>query len=439
MPVDETSAQRPAESGAPRPAPLSLDLTAEITELTEQIIACASVSGDEGRLADAVEDALLGLGGLRVHRDGDTVIARTDTGADQRVVLAGHLDTVPLPSDPHTRGTPGCRGTVPPQWVAAETPGGTTGEAPTEGSGEAPRGVAGVSGVAGPSAAARADDDVLYGRGATDMKGGVAVQLKLAADVATRLQTLTAAQSLDREVTWVFYDHEEVEASKSGLGRVLRTSPELLEADFAVLLEPTHGAVEGGCNGTCRLRVTVPGVASHSGRAWMGRNAIHAAAPVLAVLEAYEPRTVDVDGLAYREGLNAVSISGGIAGNVIPDACTVEINYRFAPDKTEAQAHDHVREVLRTAGVDDELIEVTDSSPGARPGLDHPAAQDFVAAVAGEPKPKYGWTDVARFSALGVPAVNFGPGDPLLAHTDDEHVTAGSLRACYAAMHRWLG
>lgn len=426
MPVDETSADRTsgtssatssdsAPGGASAPAaPLILDLTAEITQLTEQVIACESVSGNETRLADAVESALLGLGGLRVHRDGDTVIARTDTGADQRVVLAGHLDTVPLPSDPETRGTPGFRGTVPPQWVAAD------GAEASADDGERP------------------DGDVLYGRGATDMKGGVAVQLALAADVADRLRTMTAAQSLACDVTWVFYDHEEVEAAKSGLGRVLRSTPELLEADFAVLLEPTHGAVEGGCNGTCRLRVTVPGVAAHSGRAWKGRNAIHAAAPVLAALEAYEPRTVDVDGLAYREGLNAVSITGGIAGNVIPDACTVEINYRFAPDKTEAQAHDHVREVLRAAGVDEELIEVTDSSPGARPGLEHPAAEAFLAAVDGEPKPKYGWTDVARFSALGVPAVNFGPGDALLAHTDDEHVTVGDLRACLASMRRWL-
>ncbi|MGQ7786524.1 succinyl-diaminopimelate desuccinylase [Nesterenkonia sp. K-15-9-6] len=422
MPVDETSADRTSDSasgsaagGAPAPsAPLTLDLTAEITELTAQLIACESVSGGETRLADAVESALLELGGLRVHRDGDTLVARTDTGADQRVVLAGHLDTVPLPRDPETRGAPGFRGTVPPQWVAADD--------------------AEVSADDG----GRSDDDILYGRGATDMKGGVAVQLALAADVAARLRTMTAAQSLERDVTWVFYDHEEVEAAKSGLGRVLRNSPELLEADFAVLLEPTHGAVEGGCNGTCRLRVTVPGVAAHSGRAWMGRNAIHGAAPVLAALESYEPRTVDVDGLAYREGLNAVSITGGIAGNVIPDACTVEINYRFAPDKTEAQAHDHVREVLGAAGVDEELIEVTDSSPGARPGLDHPAAEAFLAAVDGAPKPKYGWTDVARFSALGVPAVNFGPGDPLLAHTDDEHVTAGALRACLAAMRRWL-
>lgn len=370
-----------------------LDLQGDPALLTEQLIACASVSGQEEALADAVEAALRALGELSLHRDGNTVIARTETGAAERIVLAGHLDTVPLPS------TEGARGTVPPSW---ET---------------------------------RDGQDILYGRGAVDMKAGVAVQLRLAADVAA---ALAAGERLSRDVTWIFYDHEEVEASKSGLGRVLRNSPELLEADFAVLLEPTDGLVEGGCNGTCRLRVTVPGVAAHSGRAWMGENAIHRTAAVLAALEAYEPSTVEVDGLAYREGLNAVSISAGIAGNVIPDECVLEINYRFAPDKTEAQAHEHVRQVLRAAGVADDQIEVTDSSAGARPGLDHPAAQAFLQAVGGEPRPKYGWTDVARFSALGVPAVNFSAGSPLLAHTDDEHVSAAQIRDCWAALRRWL-
>ncbi len=372
---------------------LPLDLHGDPALLTEQLIACESVSGNEAALADAVESSLGALGVLSLHRDGDTVIARTETGAGERVVLAGHLDTVPLPT------TEGARGTVPPTWETRE------------------------------------GEQILYGRGATDMKAGVAVQLKLAADVAA---ALGAGEQLARDVTWVFYDHEEVEASKSGLGRVLRNSPQLLSADFAVLLEPTDGLVEGGCNGTCRLRVTIPGVAAHSGRAWMGENAIHRTASVLAALEAYEPKTVEVDGLAYREGLNAVSISGGIAGNVIPDECTLEINYRFAPDKTEEQAHEHVREVLRAAGVGDSQTEVTDSSSGARPGLDHPAAQDFLCAVGGEPRPKYGWTDVARFSALGVPAVNFSAGNPLLAHSDDEHVAASQIRDCYAALRRWL-
>ncbi|GAA3279954.1 succinyl-diaminopimelate desuccinylase [Nesterenkonia halobia] len=366
---------------------------ADVVELTERIIACASVSGEEAALADAVEAALAGLEVLDLHRDGDTLIARTDTGAAERVVLAGHLDTVPLPSGA------GSRGTVPPQW----------------------------------------EGETLYGRGAVDMKGGVAVQLKLAAEIAAQVRGLAAGASLDREVTWVFYDHEEVASHLSGLGRVMRRVPELLTGDFAVLLEPTDGVVEGGCNGTCRIRATIRGTAAHSGRSWMGRNAIHRAAGVLAALEAYQSRTVEVDGLAYREGMNAVDIAGGVAGNVIPDVCTLEINHRFAPDTTEEQAHERIRALLRDAGVDDEQTEVTDTSAAARPGLDHPVARAFVEAVGGEPKPKYGWTDVARFSALGVPAVNFGPGDPLLCHTDDEHVSATALRACHAALSRWLG
>lgn len=368
-------------------------LSGDVAALTEAIIACESVSGNEKALADAVESALQDLGGLSLHRDGDTIIARTETGAGQRIILAGHLDTVPLPSPP------GSRGTVPPSWEQID------------------------------------GEQVLYGRGATDMKGGVAVQLKLADDVAAHL---AAGGSLDRDITWVFYDHEEVEASKSGLGRVMRSVPELLDGDFAVLLEPTHGVVEGGCNGTCRFEVAIPGVAAHSGRAWMGENAIHGAAGLLQVLSDYTPQTITVEGLDYREGLNAVRIRGGVAGNVIPDSTVVEINYRFAPDKTEEQAHAHVREVLAEAGISADQQKVTDSSAAARPGLDHPAAQAFIDAVGGEPMPKYGWTDVARFSASGVPAVNFGPGDPLLAHSDDEHVTAQALRDCHTALHRWL-
>jgi succinyl-diaminopimelate desuccinylase len=255
------------------------------------------------------------------------------------------------------------------------------------------------------------------------MKGGVAVQLALAA----------ALTEPTRDITFIFYDHEEVEASLSGLGRVAASHPEWLKADFAVLLEPTDGTVEGGCNGTARFDVRVAGKAAHSARAWMGQNAIHGAAEILVRLRDHEPATVHVDGLDYRESLNAVKITGGTAGNVIPDSTVIEVNYRFAPDKTPEQAEDYVRTLLEGF-----TIERTDAAAGARPGLQHPAAAAFVAAVGAEPKPKYGWTDVARFSALGVPAVNFGPGDALLAHTDDEHVHADAVRACLRALTTWL-
>lgn len=376
---------------APEPAPalsgtLALDLRQDVSLLTAALMDIESVSGNEQRLAGAVESALRNVPQLTVLRDGDAIIARTELGRAERVILAGHLDTVPLPL------APGSLGTVPSTWE---------------------------SGVPG--------EGVLYGRGATDMKGGVAVQLALAATM------FDGGAQPARDVTFVFYDHEEVEAVKSGLGRLVRHHGDLLQGDFAILLEPTDGTVEGGCNGTSRFEATTVGESAHSARAWMGSNAIHAAAPILARLAEYQPRTITVDGLDYRESLNAVKIKGGTAGNVIPDRCVVEINYRFAPDKTPDQAEAHVRELLE--GFD---VVRTDAAAGARPGLTHPAAASFVAAVGAEPKPKYGWTDVARFSELGVPAVNFGPGDALLAHKDNEHVHADAIRACLAALRKWL-
>lgn len=384
----DTSAETP-QPDAGRPVDLP-DLASgpDVAELTATLLDAYSVSDWETDLADAVEQALRALPRLETRRIGDSVVARTDLGLAHRVILAGHLDTVPLPT------VEGARGTVPSAW----------------------------------------DGDVLYGRGAVDMKSGVAVQLALAGLVGAADGPTPAY-----DVTWVFYDHEEVDAMHSGLARVGREAPELLEADFAVLLEPTDGVVEGGCNGTNRYRVAFRGVAAHSGRAWRGHNAIHDAGELLTALSRYEPATVTVEGLDYREGLNAIRMDGGVAGNVIPDTCTVEVNYRFAPDKTLEQAHAHVREVFAAAGVDwDEQVEITDASPSARPGLDRPAAASFVAAVGGEPKPKYGWTDVARFSELGVPAVNFGPGDALLAHTDDEHVAREEVHACLRALRAWL-
>lgn len=368
---------------SPEGRPQALDLAADPAQLTAALIDVESVSDHETPLADLVEEALRGLEHLSVHRDGDAIIARTELGRAERVVLAGHLDTVPLPT------AEGSRGTVPSSWSGSDEDG----------------------------------DLTLYGRGATDMKGGVAVQLGLAAQLSEP----------NRDITYVFYDHEEVDSAKSGLARLERSVPDLLQADFAVLLEPTDGTVEGGCNGTLRFVIAPQGLAAHSGRAWRGDNAIHKLADVLSVLADYEPATIEVEGLAYREGLNAIRISGGTAGNVIPDAASVEINYRFAPDKTLEQAQQHCRELFPG-----HELEFVDLSPAARPGLDRPSAAAFVAAVGQEPKPKYGWTDVARFSAMGVPAVNFGPGDALLAHTDDEHVSAEAIRQCRRVLLSWL-
>ena len=378
-----TSHPAPADRPTPPSAPVpSLELTHDVAELTAQLIDIRSVSDEEGPLADAVEEALSGLEHLSVHRLGDTVVARTEQGREQRIILAGHLDTVPLPT------TAGARGTVPSRWSQED------------------------------------GAHILYGRGATDMKGGVAVQLALAAE-------LTAPH---RDLTFVFYDHEEVSSELSGLGALIRQHPELIEdGDFAVLLEPTDGTIEGGCNGTLRFWLSTRGTAAHSGRAWRGHNAIHDLTEPLRILSEYQPRQAEVDGLVYREGLNAVQIEGGVAGNVIPDAARLHINYRFAPDRSLDEAVAHLRELFEGFELD-----FVDLSPGARPGLDAPLARELVDSVGQPPRPKYGWTDVARFSALGIPAVNFGPGDALLAHTDDEHVAAQAVRDCRDQLRRWL-
>lgn len=349
----------------------ALDLDLPGPELTAKLCDIESVSGNEARLADAIEQELGELAHLRIDRDGDTVIARTDLGRPERVVIAGHLDTVP---------------------VAGNLP-------------------------------VRRQGDHIWGRGTVDMKGGVAVALRLAAHV----------RRPNRDVTYVFYDNEEVESDKNGLGRVAAAHPDWLAGTFAILMEPTSATVEGGCNGTMQINVTVRGRAAHSARWWVGSNAIHSAGRVLDRLRSYEPAEVEVDGLTYREGLSAVGIRGGIAGNVIPDECVIAINFRFAPSRSEEEAQEHVRAVL--GGFD---VAVTDSAPGSRPGLTHPAVASFAATVGGEPRAKQGWTDVARFSAIGVPAVNYGPGDPQLAHHDDERVDVAEILACEETMRRWL-
>ncbi|MEU4625567.1 succinyl-diaminopimelate desuccinylase [Actinoplanes sp. NPDC023801] len=348
----------------------TLDLTGDVVELTRTICDIPSVSGDEKALADAVENALRTLPHLEVLRDGDAVVARTSLGRPTRVVLAGHLDTVPIADN-----------------------------LPTV-----------------------LDGDLLRGRGTVDMKAGVAVMLKLALLEAPR-----------HDLTFVFYDHEEVAAKLNGLGRLVRNHPEWLAGDFAILGEPSDGTVEGGCQGTMRVKITVPGVAAHSARSWKGSNAIHSAGAVLDILRAYVPREPVVDGLRYHEGLNAVKIEGGIAGNVIPDLCTVFVNHRFAPDRDVPAAEAHLREVF--AGFE---VEVVDAAPGARPGLDKPAAKEFVELVGREPQAKLGWTDVSRFAGLGIPAVNFGPGDPLQAHTDGEHVPVPEIRQALHVLLSWL-
>jgi succinyl-diaminopimelate desuccinylase len=360
------------ERTAPTPV---LDLGQSSIDITRQLCDIESVSGNERGIADAIVASLAGSPHLEVIRDGNTIVARTNLGRSRRVVIAGHIDTVPLNDNLPTR---------------YET----------------------IDGV-----------EYLWGRGTVDMKAGVAVQLKLAVELADP----------GVDVTWMWYDNEEVASELNGLGLLAANRPDLFAGDFAILGEPTNSDIEGGCNGTARIEVRTFGLRAHSARSWVGHNAIHDAAAVLNILAAYEPQQIEVEGLVYREGLNAVGISGGVAGNVIPDEAVVTVNFRFAPSRSGDDAIAHLRELFD--GFD---VTVVDLAEGARPGLDAPLAQNFLAAVGGVAKPKYGWTDVARFSALGVPAVNYGPGDPLKAHADDERVRLDQITACEDGLRAWL-
>ena len=351
------------------PAP-ALNPAADLAELTRALVDVVSVSGQERELADLVEAALRSQPHLQVDRDGDAVVARADSSG-QRVLLAGHLDTVPLADNL-------------PSTVA---------------------------------------DGRIAGCGTSDMKAALAVMLRLAGLPVSRYAR-----------TFVFYDQEEVGYASNGLGRLARVHPDWLVADFALLLEPTGGRVEAGCQGSLRVEVTVPGRRAHSARSWLGDNAIHRAGGLLSGLAGYAAREVTLQGCTYREGLNAVRIDGGVAGNVIPDACTVTVNYRYAPDRSEQEALAHVREVVAPY----EPV-VVDSAPPGPPGLAGPLAAPFVAAVGTEPVAKYGWTDVARFAQLGIPALNYGPGDPDLAHTREESVEIARIEECADVLRCFLG
>lgn len=351
-----------------------LDLRADPAVLTAALIDIPSVSRDEKRIADEVEAALRGQTSYEVIRNGDAVLARTDFGRPSRVILAGHLDTVP---------------------IADNVP-------------------------------SRRDADRIYGCGASDMKAGDAVFLHLAATVAEPAH----------DVTLIFYDCEEIESSANGLGRIERELPDWLRADVAILGEPSGGYIEAGCQGTLRAVLSATGTRAHAARSWLGDNAIHKLASALERLAAYDGRVVEIDGCTYREGLSAVRVDGGVAGNVIPDAASLTVNFRFAPDRTPAAALAHVREVFDGLDV---VLEQTDAAAGAPPGLHHPAAAALVDAADGMVRAKFGWTDVARFAALGIPAVNYGPGDPNLAHRRDEWVSVAQIGSVTATLRRYLG
>jgi succinyl-diaminopimelate desuccinylase len=338
----------------------------DLLGLATALVAIPSVSHDEGAMADAVQAALELCPWLEVERVGDNVVGRTTLGRPRRVILAGHLDTVP---------------------------------------------------AAGGNDEPRVEGSTLYGLGATDMKGGLAVFLHLAGSISEPAV----------DVTWCFYAGEEVAREFNGLARIWTERPDLLTADAAILGEPTGGVVEAGCQGTLRVRITLAGMRAHTARPHTGRNAIHRLVPLLEAVAGFEVRRPVIDGCQYAEQLQVVSVEGGVASNVVPDRATVVVNHRFAPDRSVAQAESSVRELLAPHLEPGDKWELVDAAPGAPPSLDHPLLAALVSATGATPRAKVGWTDVSFFWEHGVPAANFGPGDPLLSHTPGEHVSTDEL------------
>lgn len=351
-------------------------MTADLLALTAELVDIPSESRHEGPLADHVEAVLRGVDGLAVVRVGDNVVARTQLGRAHRVVLAGHTDTVPA-----------------------------------NGNGEA-----------------RIDGDVCWGVGTADMKSGLAVMLDLARTVTQPVV----------DVTWIFYAREEIAAEHSGLLELQQERPDLLAGDVAILGEPTGGEVEAGCQGTMRLEVTLRGARAHTARPWMGRNAIHRLGDLLVTLDRHEGRRPVVGGCEYREALGAVRVEGGVAGNVVPDEARLLLNHRFAPDRSPDAAAAHVVEVLAPHLEPDDVVEVVEVAPAARPAVDHPLVAAMVEREGLAVGAKLGWTDVARFSELGIPAINLGPGDATLAHTAGERVERRAIERVHRALRGLL-
>jgi succinyl-diaminopimelate desuccinylase len=352
---------------------------ADLLALTASLVDIPSVSRDEGAIGDFLESALREVPWLEVERVGNTVVARTSLGRASRLILAGHTDTVPVNDN----------------------------------------------------ASARLAGDTLWGLGSADMKGGLAVFLELARTVSSPAV----------DVTYVFYEGEEIAAEFNGLVHLLSARPDLLAGDAAVLGEPTDAVVEAGCQGSFRAAVRLGGVRAHTARPWMGRNAIHRLGAVLARFDAYEGRRPVLNGCEFREALQAVGVSGGVAGNVVPDVAEVTVNHRFAPDRSVDSAAASVRALIEDV-LDESLgdsFSVVDASAPAPPSLDHPLLASLVASTGRPPRAKLGWTDVSFFAAAGIPATNFGPGDPTLAHSREERVERSSLDAAFAALRGLLG
>ncbi len=364
----------------------------ELAALTLDLLRVPSPIGDEGPLADRVEARVAALGpAVRRERLGNNVVARVDRpGARTAVGLFGHLDTVP----------------------------GHVGDA------------------------VRRNGDRLYGCGASDMKGGLAVMLALlqwrarpprpAAPLPAPAERAAADEGGGASLVCVFYDREEGPYAESGLETVLARSALLANIDFAFCLEPTAGEVQVGCLGAMHARVRFTGRAAHSARPWQGENAIHKAAPFLARIAALGPRDVVAHGLTYREVMSVTTAGSHAVRNVIPDFFELNVNYRFAPGKSLAVA----RADLLALVAGEAEVSFVDEAPAGPVALDHPLLVRFLELTGAPVAAKQAWTDVARLGAAGIPAVSYGPGEPSQAHQAGEWAPVAPLAVAHDALAR---
>jgi succinyl-diaminopimelate desuccinylase len=341
-----------------------------LAEVTLALVDIPSVSRAEAKAMAFVHDS---LSLVPLWDDEDIIFATTGgDGGRELVVLAGHLDTVPA------------QGNVP----------------------------------------GRRDDAAIVGLGASDMKGGIAVMLELAAWAAEASAAL--------ELGFLFFTREELAAEESPLPGFLRGCERVREAALVIVLEPTDNEVHVGCLGNLSAQLTFRGSSAHSARPWLGDNAIHKAAAALAPLAQLEPVDVAVDGLVFREVVSAVAIEGGIADNVVPDRCVARLNYRYAPGRTREAAEASVRELAGEAE-----LEILGNSPPAPVIVDRPLVRRLRDAGNFEIRPKQAWTPVAQFAEAGLDAVNLGPGATRYAHTADERVEIDELVRTYEALRRF--
>ena len=265
------------------------------------------------------------------------------------------------------------------------------------------------------------DIDLISGRGSVDMKGGISI-------------ILHSLVEENQDIIGVFYTAEEGPYEMNGLGDLMPTILSNKNLEFSIILEPTNCEIELGCLGTLNANIKLKGIAAHSARPWVGENPIYKIGDISKKVSDNEITLLDIEGLEFKQVLSITKVSSGIANNVIPDEAMLNINFRFSPEMTNDDAQNFINNMFSEFGE----IEITSSSEGAMPNIENSNIKNFISSTGLSPNPKQAWTDIARFYSHGIASVNFGPGDPLLAHTADEHVSKKQLLESYELLMNFL-